>query len=220
MSEPPRMPNDEQRHLIVGRTGSGKTQKGMWALSHRSYDRMPWLIYDYKGDALIRDVDPIEIEPGKIPTKPGLYVTRPNPGADDELVERSLWKARGQGDIGLYIDEGYMVGRDNLGLMAVLTQGRSLRVPVIMLSQRPVWLSRFAFSEADFFSVFHLNDKRDRQTITTFMRDVTPNYSLPEYHSLYYDVGRDDLRLFKPVPAREQIIETFLQRRGKRVRTI
>lgn len=220
MQAPPRLPDDTQRHMICGRTGSGKTWFGIWSLSHRSYDRMPWLIYDFKGDALIGALDADEIEPGKIPRKPGLYVTRPNPGVDDERVEASFWKARAQGDVGLYIDEGYMVGRDNAGLNAVLTQGRSLHVPVIMLSQRPVWLSRFCFSEADFFSLFHLNDRRDRQTVTTFMRDVSADYQLPEYHSFYYDVGRNDLRVFSPVPDSDAILETFLRRRGKRVRTI
>lgn len=219
MSELPRLPNDEQRHMICGRTGSGKTWLGVWSLSQRSYDVMPWLIFDFKGDALIRDLDADEIEPGKCPKKPGLYVTRPIPGLHDEEVEKTLWKARAQGSVGLYVDEGYMMG-DSPALRACLTQGRSLHVPMIILSQRPVWMSRFCFSEADFFSLFHLNDLRDRKTVVNFMRDVTPNYSLAEYHSFYYDVGRDDLKVFQPVPGRDRIIETFLQRRGKRVRTI
>ena len=70
-----RFPNDSNRHAIIGATGSGKTMFGMWSLSRRSFDTMPWVIFDYKREELIAAVDPIEIDPREMPPKhPGLYV--------------------------------------------------------------------------------------------------------------------------------------------------
>jgi hypothetical protein len=102
---------------------------------------------------------------------------------------------------------------------AILTQGRSKRIPVIVLSQRPVWLSRFVFSEASYFQVFWLNDFRDRQTVQSFIPADTEN-RLPDFNSLWYDVGRDRVSRMLPVPARTTILETFRERMRPKVTLI
>ncbi len=72
-------PGDQHRHAIVGQTGSGKTTFGLWMLSRRSFDKMPWIIVDAKRDDIIADIPhQEEIDVGsKIPKHPGLYVVRP-----------------------------------------------------------------------------------------------------------------------------------------------
>jgi hypothetical protein len=202
-----RLPNDSQRIAIVGKTGSGKTRAGCWHLSNRSFRSMPWVIFDFKRDDLIARIPCQEIPVGtKIPTKPGVYVVRPMPDQEEE-VEAMLWAIWAKGNTGLYFDEGYMIG-DSGALRAILTQGRSLKIPVIILSQRPVWLSRFVFSEADFFQIFWLNDQRDRKTLLSFLPPKVDG-RLPDFHSWYYDVGKDKLDVLMPVPSDDVILSAF-----------
>lgn len=150
---------------------------------------------------------PINRDP---PKKPGLYVVRPLPHQEAE-VEAFLWKVWKRGDTGLFFDEGYMVKKSN-ALNAILTQGRSKRIPVITCLQRPVWAPRFCFSEAQFFAVFHQHDKRDVDTVQAFVNTDVSQFRGP-YHALWYDVGanagRGEATVFRPVPPSHQIVAAF-----------
>lgn len=192
---------------------------GMWSLSRRSFDTMPWVIMDYKREELIAAVDPIEIDPREMPPKhPGLYVVRPIPEVSDDAIEAALWKTHARGECGLYIDEGYMLP-NRAAFRAILTQGRSLRIPCVTLTQRPVFISKFVFSESEFFTVFRLTDRTDRKRVTEFV-PVNQNYTLRQYNSYFFDVGQNELREFSPVPGAEQIVERFARRMPKKTRTL
>jgi hypothetical protein len=102
---------------------------------------------------------------------------------------------------------------------ALLTQGRSKNIPLITLSQRPVWLSRFVFSEADFFQIFWLNDTRDRKTVNSFT-PFSLEKRLPDYHSFWYNVGRDTTNVLAPVPEASVLLETFHQKLKPQKRAI
>lgn len=212
-----RLPNDSNRLLVLGRTGSGKTVAGVWHLSKRAYNRRPWIVLNQKGDALI-DAIPGTVEmdiADKPPKQPGIYIVRPIPDIDDDALDRLMCNCWERGNIGLYFDEGYMLPRGSRGLRLIQTQGRSLRVPTITLSQRPVWLDRFVFSEADFIQLFHLNDDRDKLTIASFMpRDAKQD--LPQYHSWYYDVPKNNLLALQPVPMEDEILNRFDVQKPKR----
>jgi len=203
-----RLPNDTQRHAIYGKTGSGKTVAGLWALEKRSWDRMPWIIVDFKRDptiARIPRLEEVDID-SKPPKQAGLYVVRPLPQSSDE-VDDYLWKVWKRGRTGMMFDEGYMVGRFSKPFNAILTQGRSLRLPVITLSQRPSWLSPFLMSEADFHQVFYLQRPSDLKIIREWMpitRELRPDYT-----SHYYDVSRNKLTYLKPVPEEDEILNRF-----------
>ena len=211
------MPNDTHRISIVGRTGSGKTIAALWHLSMRRWDKRPWIIFDYKGDkniAMIPSLEEIDITKSP-PKKAGLYVVRPLPTDEDvEAQIAFLWKVWKNEKTGIYIDEGYMVGKNNPAFRAILTQGRSKEIPAIILSQRPLWLDRFVWSEADYFQVFHLNTEDDRKTIARYL-PVKSIDRLPEYHSYYYDVGADAIVTLRPVPDRDIIITAI----GDRLRS-
>jgi hypothetical protein len=202
-------PNDTQRLVIVGATGSGKTQAAMWQLSRRGFLNKPWIIYDFKGDEMIQSLEgvidwPVE---SPAPSRPGLYVVKPHPDqvGEVDLQLQSVWEHE---NIGVYIDEGLMLGTKNIGFRRLLTQGRSKHIPMIVLSQRPVWLDRFVFSESEFFQIFRLQHRKDLAAVQEFIPfDVSER--LPEYHSYYYDVTTDSMVVLEPVPDRDAILDTF-----------
>lgn len=219
-----RLPSADKRLAIVGSTGSGKTQAGIWHLSNQDWADnrrgRPWVIFDFKGDDLIARLPLEEIDVRKAPPKkPGLYVTRPIPQRDDDYATEMLWKIWAQEETGIYIDEGYMFGNRNPALNACLTQGRSKRIQMIVLSQRPAWMSRFVFSEADFFQIFRLNDRRDYDTIQA-MISVDIRKRLPPFYSHWYDVGADAGAVFSPVPGRASLVSTFRTRSNRMNRTV
>src|ERR1700722_17334554 len=137
-----RQPGPDDRLAIVGRTGSGKTQAAIWHLSRANFDTKPWVILDYKGDELIYRIERAEpTDFDTVPQAPGIYILTILPGEEEELSNwfHQVWE---QQNVGILVDEGYMIDRNDRWFNACLTQGRSRHIPMIILSQRPVWLSR------------------------------------------------------------------------------
>lgn len=210
-----RFPGDEDRHSIVGATGSGKTVSAVWNLSHRNFHTMPWMIYNFKAD---KNIDGIphaaHIGVDEVPVRPGVYIVSPSPN-DSESVEQQMWSIWQRGGIGVYVDEGYMIKKNNSAFRALLTQGRSRQIPMMILSQRPVWLDPFVFSESDYYQIFRLQRLKDTKHVEDFIPGNI-RHRLPQYHSYYYDVGSNELVVLRPVPPMEEIYKTFDARLGKR----
>jgi hypothetical protein len=189
-----------------------------WCLSKAPFDQMPYIAIDYKGDDLLGQIERLR-EIGlheKIPTKPGLYVIHPLPSDKDE-VEDWLWKVWRKGETGLYIDEAYLLP-DKDAIQNILAQGRSLRIPVIAASQRPVNVPRSIFSEAAHIAVFRLNDRKDKQRVGEFTPPGMVENRLPDFHSWWYNVKRDATFRLKPVPMAEEIVDTINERLKPKVR--
>ncbi len=213
----PRTPDDTQRLSIIGRTGSGKTVKAVYHLSRANFEDMPWIIYDFKRDPLLADIGDLpgaeHIDLKYVPTNPGLYFVHPHPD-DAEAVQSHMWKIWEQEYTGVYVDEGYMLNSasgGNSAFRSILTQGRSKHIPVIILSQRPVWLDRFVFSESDFFEVFALSHSGDRKRMMEYI-PADLHGRLPKYHSYYHDVANDETFVVKPVPTGDAILKVFERR--------
>jgi hypothetical protein len=208
-----RWPNNTHRLAIAGHTGSGKTFAGMWHLGRQNLKRNSWTIVDTKGDDLIRDIGKMEqVKHIKITDTPGprgLHIVRPLPHQKEEL-NAFFGRVWAKGNRGIYIDEGYMIDKPDDYFLALLTQGRSLHVPMIILSQRPRYISKFVFTEADFLQIFNLNYDDDRREIGNMTRyRYHPDVRLSDYHSMWYDVGRDQVTTFQPVPPRREILDKF-----------
>jgi hypothetical protein len=215
-----RLPTTKQRILIMGRNGSGKTRAAVWHLSQKDIDKMPWVVLNHKNEELIDSIPGIVIvdDLNFVPKKPGLYAYHPIPDLDDEAVTNLLWKIHAREKCGVYIDEGYMINPRDPALNALYTQGRSKLIPMITLSQRPSRISRFAVSEAEFFQIFQLSDKRDRETVNAFIpynldklmsAEIGEKRLLPEFHSVYYDTSKNQLNIMRPVPSDELILDNF-----------
>jgi DNA helicase HerA-like ATPase len=207
------LPRSDERVLILGSTGSGKTTMGAWLLSQAPFDEIPYVIIDYKRDELLNSIDfRRELGLTEHPKEPGLYHIKPNPIIDDDAMEewlRGIWTRQ---NVGLYADEALRIPTGRTGSYeGILTQGRALRIPVISLSQRPVDLTRYAFSEANHVVTFNLTDRRDRKKVSEYV-PIDPDYELPDYHSIWYNVGHRQHYSLAPVPNDNEIRQIFFDR--------
>lgn len=224
-------PTHEHRTVVIGRTGSGKTQWSADMLSTRDFDVRPWIVIDYKREKIFLDIQKAvgkdkfrELKvTDKLPKKPGLYIVRPLPVVDDEAVEDMLMRIWAEEDVGVYVDEGFALPQaypKYKGLTILLTQGRSKGIPLILLYQRPTWMNRFAVAQADFFAVFDQNDIRDVKEVMNYIRPVLlpngahvkPNEGLPRFHSIWYEVGEGRASVLRPARQRQAIIQAFRER--------
>lgn len=209
---PLRLPRDDERLTVLGMTGTGKTVAGAWHLSQRSFHKMPWTIFDFKGDELLNDIDGVKhVDLDTPQTKKGLYIVHPDVD-DKQSVDDYLTKIWEKGNHGIFIDEGYMLERSK-AFERIMITGRSKVVPAITLSQRPAWISRFAFSEANFHQVFRLSDKDDYLRVKQFIPydfKAIP----PERHSIWYDLKYGEAVKLGPVPPPDQILMAFKERLG------
>lgn len=210
-----------QRGLLIGKTGSGKTQDALFQLTHTPLH--PVIIFDTKiEDAFFSLADPengIELikcesfdeffELSKLPRKdlPDYILVRPpsseviNSQELDKYLQLCYAKF---GSCLVYLDEvaHWHFGNKPLpGLMELLTRGRSRGKSTLMGNQRPVNISRSCFSESDKFYIHKLLDERDKATLDY----VIPNFSSldnpPRFHFYFFDsTGDDPIKLFKPVP--------------------
>lgn len=227
----PNGPTSQQRVIILGRTGTGKSQFAIALLSTRDWHLKPWTIVDYKGEDILLEIMEVcrklklpfkEIKVTDAPPKkPGIYYMHPRPQFDDEAMNAYLYKVWEQGNHGLFIDEGYALpqGRNDVFDM-ILTQGRSLHIPVIVLYQRPSWMSRFAVAQSDFRACFALDDERDTKVAASYIKPakgsngeiISVNTPLPKYHCLWYDVSEGVTSILSPAPTKDEIIDAFVSR--------
>lgn len=206
-----RLPGDRDRVTVIGPTGSGKTHASIWHLSNASFDKKPWIVINPKREELVSYIDgAYTMDLTDTPKYPGIYDVQPIP-SDAPLVDNLLLRVWEHENIGVWIDEGLMFGTGD-GIDALFTQGRSKRIPMIMLMQRPVWVSRFAVSEATFFQYFGLEDERDQRTVRSFARNLPVDAHLEQYHSFYYDVPRKRNYHFKPMPKANTILDRINSR--------
>jgi hypothetical protein len=211
------LPRLNDRVAIVGRNGSGKSHLAAFFLSEMPLLSRPHYLIDYKGEALFNSIRKASHThlPGKLPTSPGLHMIHVGPGFDQEdAIEDCLWQMWRRGDCSITVDESYMLP-DREAYRAVLTQGRSKNIQVFALTQRPVFVPRFVFSEANSYAVFALNDRRDRQVVATFMRDCGKgeDHDLDErlkpFWFIWYDCRTDKTTLVEPCPQAAEILEKF-----------
>jgi hypothetical protein len=190
---------------VIGQTGSGKTIAAAWLLSRQRLDRRPWVCLDFKRETLWDQVGepPMRLlKIGQLPKRPGLYRMPVRPDEDEEL-EDWFWKVWNHGNIGIFADEASLINSRG-AFKAILRQGRSLRIPVIACTQRPVDCEREIFTEAQYRMCFGVEDMvRDYPVIRGLfgqenIRDDLAR--LKRHQSLWYDAKQRWLTTLQPVP--------------------
>lgn len=220
-----RLPTASDRTTFVGSTGSGKTVFALWTISESDlYEEMPLIVIDYKGDQNIAQLRLPEIGVDKpLPEKPGIYILRPNAMESENWrrnpLENFLRRVWERGNIWLYFDEIYMVPGSNPAdsspaLRAIYTTGRSRRIPVYSLMQRPVGVLRYPITEASHRIMFSVTDARDIATMRAFVpqADLSATFgedgnSFEPYNSVWRDVNRRLSFEFSPCPKIENILD-------------
>lgn len=204
------LPKPDEHSFIVGRNGSGKTQLGAFMLSESDLEQRPHIIVDFKRDELLNSIPHIKyLKKPVAPKEPGVYMFHAE--IEDPRVEDLFWSAWSQNNTHIHVDEMYMVNPRSKALNAILTQGRSKRVSMTSLSQRPTYCSRWVVSEASNFGVFDLNDERDHKTIQAFIPfEISPD--LKRFHSHWFNVKTKTYSPLLPCPDGDSILETFDQR--------
>lgn len=200
-----RIPNESERVTVMGMTGGGKTQGASFVLSRMDTTTRPWVLLDFKREALFDEFEPFDLPDFRPPRDPGLYRRRVS--AYDVLngdVDNLLNEIHSEGNCGIFVDEG-MALEQSLAFQTVLTQGRSLQIPMIVCSQRPKKIPIAAFSEANFFMIYNLTHPDDKKLAANYVGQTKPLKRLPRYHFYWYDVVEDKLLICRPVPDRLDI---------------
>ena len=198
------------RIALFGRAGSGKTTWARWYLARSplrsividskhdpGFDR--WL----PSDRLLK-MD--EIESGW--TTRRCVVVRPSPHQSEAAILDSYLLDIHDAfeNVLVHIDEGYQVATGATagpGLTGLMTRGRVRGQSVIVGSQRPAWLPRFVFSEANAFCTMALTLAPDRERVFEFTGKPAVLDRLPDREWLWYDVASDRLTRFRAVVLRE-----------------
>lgn len=201
--------NYGQRATIAGRSGSGKSTLGRFLLqSSPGY----WVILNPKHtkayNALPGAVTVSGIDFGKIDAamrksrfvivNPKLEETTPD-YLDAFIYDFHTMYER----LGLCIDELYSIHKSGVagaGYTALLTRGRELKQSYLGLTQRPAFISKFAFSESNFIGVMALNLDEDRKRMYEVTGQPIVREKLEPHHWYWYATEADTLRHLGPVP--------------------
>lgn len=200
-----------KRALVAGRTGSGKSTLGCWLL-----ERSPgiWIILNPKhtgayakmDDSItISGLDDKAIENAITKNRYRFIIVNPhsrecNPDTLDAFIMRlhEDWR-----NVGLCCDELYSLHKGGVagqGLIGWLTRGRELGQSFLGLTQRPAWLSQFLFSESDYICCMALSLQRDRKRMLEMTDNPYMGGKIPPHYWLWFDVVKENLRTFKPIP--------------------
>lgn len=208
---PPQLPQLKkgERLVVAGRSGSGKTTLAAFFLNR---SRQHWLILNpkhTKGYAelsqakVLHKFDAAAVSASLAKNK-YTVLNLSSVQATDEYMDWIIdWLHNNFSNVGLCADELYTLhsnGRPGPGLVGWLTRGRELQQSFIGLTQRPAWVSKFVFSEANYIVGMDLTLPEDRKR----MRDNTGfngfQNRLPAHQWRWYDVERDADTLWGAVP--------------------
>ena len=222
----PRLQRSNDRVALLGRNGSGKSTMAAFLLSEADIDRKPWIIVDYKGEEIFdkissseRDaINDLEVNE-EAPKKPGLYRVEPTPGADDDAMEKMLWRIWERQRTGIYIDEAHLLPDRSDAFKALLVTGRSRQIPMMVVSQRPVWVPREVFSESNHHIVFDMSRYDDRKMAGSFVDpDGEALPRLKAFHSIWNDVRQNRRFQMGPAPLAAHSIIKIVDRAPRRFR--
>lgn len=198
-----------KRAIISGRTGSGKSTLGAWFLKRSP---QTWVIFNPKHTKSYSNLeDSIILSSFKqkefddaVSKHKFVILNLSGKLAEAEFMDGIIdYIHNNYENIGICIDELYTIhtnGRAGYGLIEWLTRGRELKQSFIGMTQRPAWISRFCYSEADYVIGMDLSLANDRKRLYEstgndfFLDRVKPQTWL------FYNVSEDSIKKYGPVP--------------------
>jgi hypothetical protein len=206
----------DQRAFVTGRTGSGKT----WlATGWIARGGSPWaqgIAVDPKHALTSRELPGWQLVVGFNNAlrlwgaeHPRLIV-RPVQGdygraaGYDALAVRLLMASRCGASAGWYDDEvlnAAPLGRIQLGLERLLTEGRGRCVPVVAATTRPIGVHNKLLSEATHLVIFNLNLPGDRAKLASFAGEqlLDPQLLVERHTFAHYHADAGTLTLHDPI---------------------
>ncbi len=190
------------RVLIIGRTGSGKTFfVKNWLLPH--YDKYVFWDVKHENKDARQDITlntPKELEQNIKSYNKILYQPTHSAEEDFDDVCEIIFH---NGDFTLYVDEASIIStatKITYWHNMIMTQGRSYNVGIINATQRPRIIHNTMISEAEHIFSFNLNLETDIYKIKQQTGDSADEIRyLPEHYFLYYSIRFNKTFLFKPV---------------------
>ncbi len=203
----------DQRALILGATGSGKTTGAAWLLS-----RSPgqWVVLNSKYDPLLSSLGPgVEWDVGAVQDglrKSRVVVAHPS-FYDQSSLDEVLFDICESGQVvGVMVDELLYLSKGNgqcgPGLMALLTRGRARGQPFIGCSQRPANITQYAYTESTYFGVFTLRADRDWARVIDYTQCPELRRQREPHFWGWFDTRDNRLTEYGPVP-RHDIARRF-----------
>lgn len=208
----PDLPSIEpgKRAIITGRTGSGKSTLAVWLLNRSNQH---WVIFNPKHTGAYRTLEDSVVFKkfdargilSKLRQHKFVVLNFRGAEADADFMDAVLyWLHENVKNIGVCCDELYTMhsaaGRAGDGIIGWLTRGRELKQSFLGLTQRPAFISRFVFSEADYIGSMDLVLEDDRKRMRAETGSEHFMKRLHGHRWLWYNVSRDDIILFAPVP--------------------
>lgn len=206
MPDVPAFPNESQHVALAGMNGSGKTWGAIDMLSWRDIKERAWFIIDHKRDSTLKKLPAQPYNPRSLvlPSR-GLHIIRPKLGGEDrEDLEEFLRRVFKHGKIGVYIDEGHLMGFSNM-VRNILVAGRDRRVPLMWTSQKANWIDPFVWSQSKFYRVFTLQTAKDVKAV---QENWPVKFQMPApFHSWYYDGTKNKVYYLLPADTIEKSVE-------------
>lgn len=208
-----------QRGFLVGKTGTGKSQNGLFQMQHTPL--WPLVIFDTKIEdefvSLQKDGSEMELftsvqdfaeymSKTKRAKMADILLVRPN---KNEMMEPEVLDMYMDiiydtpGEFFTYIDEVGQLhknGRALAGLMNILTRGRKRGKTTLMGNQRPANISRSVITECDNFYIHNLTDQKDWDRLSDVVPTADKLPKLPKYHFWFYSHEMDAPVKYQPVP--------------------
>lgn len=204
------VPARGERALLVGQTGSGKSQLALWILERM--ENSPIILYDTKSEKLLETLPRSRV----VTSHAGVHQSVNDPTID-YIIFRIAPAVRADSDaldallfyhyqnfrgVDAYIDELFAFshnGRAGAGLLSLLTEGRSLGITLLMGVQKPRYMSSFTISETQKYYVFFLADENDKKRIAEFIPGFRDLPAPPEFAFYYYRIRQPSARLAGPI---------------------
>ena len=193
----------DQRGIVIGRTGSGKTTLATQLISQFR----PLLIIDPKGDfsafedeRIYRESRPEGVR-HSIVRRRNIVQYSPHPENTEledynQVFREAFWSRR----YFVYIDEASCVADSPMRypkyLRYISQQGRSMGVGLLAVCQDPVNVPSFLFSQADHYYTFRIVMQSHLEKVESWIgREALIPPAHP--HAFWYrNVGMDDAELF------------------------